>query len=69
MAIRRCFIGLAIAVIFVIGIWPLGFVPQARAETLKFRYFSHVTKTEFFPIADVEGHFVIPNIREGAIYT
>jgi len=66
MTIRRCFIGLAIAVIFVIAICPLG-VPQARAETLKLRYFSHVTKTEFFPIADVEGHFVVPNIREGAI--
>ncbi len=67
MAIRRCFIGLTIAVIFVIGIWPLGSVPQAAAETLKFRFFNQVTKTEFLPIADVEGHVIIPNIREGAI--
>ena len=53
--------------ILVISAWVLGPANQATAETLKFRYFNHVTKTEFFPIADVEGHVVIPNIREGVI--
>jgi len=67
MAIRRCFIGWAIVSIFVIGIWPLGSVPQATAETLNFRIFNHVTKAEGFPIADVEGHLIAVSVREGAI--
>lgn len=46
---------------------PLGSVPQATAETLKFRLFNHVTKAEMFPIPDVEGHFIIANVREGTI--
>jgi hypothetical protein len=40
---------------------------QAAAETLKFRLFNHVTKAEMYPIADVEGHFIIANVREGTI--
>ena len=67
MAIRRFFVGLAIASIFVMSIWPLGSVPQATAETLNFKGFNHVTKSERFPIADVEGHIVNVHEREGAI--
>jgi len=67
MAIRRCFIGLVIATVCVMSIWLLSSVPQATAETFKFTVFNHITKTEFFPIADVEGHVIVPNIREGAI--
>jgi hypothetical protein len=35
MAIRRFSIGPVIVSIFVIGIWLLGSVPQAKAETMK----------------------------------
>jgi hypothetical protein len=69
MAIRRGFIGLAIATIFVIGIVFLGSVPQATAETLNFKVFHHVTKSEMVPIADVEGHAIRLTVREGvAVY-
>jgi hypothetical protein len=66
MAIRRFFIGLAVASIFVIGIWFLGFVPQATAETLNYKNFIHVTKVEAVPIPDAEGHLVRLTVREGA---
>ena len=65
MAIRRFFIGLAVASIFVIGIWLLGSVPQATAETLNFKNFNHVTKVEAVPIPDAEGHLVRLMVREG----
>jgi hypothetical protein len=65
MAIRRCFIGLAIVSILGIGIWVLGSVPQATAETLNFKSFNHVTKQETVPIADVEGHIIRLQVREG----
>jgi len=65
MAIRRYFIGLATASIFVIGIWLLGFVPQATAETLNFKSFNHVTKQEIVPIADAVGHVIGVLVREG----
>ncbi len=65
MARQRCFIGLAIASIFVIGIVLLGSVPQATAETLNFKFFIHVTKQEMVPIADVEGHVIGITVREG----
>ena len=65
MAIRRFFVGLAVASIFVISIWLLGSVPQATAETLNFRSFNHVTKQETVPIPDVEGHYMRFQVREG----
>jgi hypothetical protein len=65
MAIRRCFIGLATASIFVIGIWLLGFVPQATAETLNFKSLDQATKQEFVLIPDVEGHVIGVMTREG----
>lgn len=57
--------GLAVASIFVIGIWLLGFVSQATAETLNFKTLNHVTKMEKIPIAGVEGHFISVMVREG----
>ena len=65
MAIRKFFVGLAVASIFVMSIWPLGSVPQATAETLNFKMLNHVEKAEIIPIADVEGHFVRLFQREG----
>ena len=67
MTIRRFSIGLAIASIFVIGIWLLGSVPQAMAETLNFKWFNHVTKQEGTPIPDAEGHLVFFWMREGVV--
>ena len=65
MAIRRFFIALTVASIFVIGIGLLGFVPQATAETLNFKFFNHVTRAEAVPIPDAEGHLVRLTQREG----
>jgi hypothetical protein len=65
MAIRRFFIGLIAASVFVIGIWIFGSVPQATAETLNFKTFTHVMKSETFPIPDAEGHLVSSSVREG----
>ncbi len=67
MAIRRFSIGLAVASIFVIGIWLLGSVPQAMAETMNYKWFNHMTKMERFPIPDAEGHAVSLWVREGVI--
>jgi hypothetical protein len=66
MAFRKFFMGLAIASIFVIGIWLLCFVPQAIAETLTYKSFTHAVKAEAVPIADAEGHLVRLTLREGA---
>ena len=65
MTIRRWCIGLASAIVFVIGICLLGSVPQANAETLNCKTFSHVTKSEMVPVGDVEGHFIGVLVREG----
>ena len=64
MALPRRFIGLASVSIFLIGMWLLGCVEQATAETLSFKMFNHVTKQEMIPVADVEGHLVGVQARE-----
>jgi len=58
--------GFTIASMVMIGIWVLGFAPQARAETVNFKQFTHVTKQDMVPVADVEGHAIGVNVREGA---
>jgi len=65
MAIRKCFIILAIVSFVGISIWVLGFVPQATAETLNFKSFNHVTKQETVNVPDVEGHIMRLQVREG----
>lgn len=65
MALRRCSTGIVSASIFLVGIWLLGSVTQATAETLNFKMFNHVTKVEMFPIADVPGHVIGVAVREG----
>ncbi len=47
--------------------WVLGSAIQAGAETLNFKFFSHVTRNEVFPVGDIEGHTVGINVREGAV--
>ena len=66
MGIRRFLVGPAITGIFVIGIWLLGSVSQAMAETLNYKFLSHVTSGQAFPIADAEGHVVGFNERFSA---
>ena len=65
MVKRRFISGLAITSILVIGIWLPGSVPEATAETLNLKFFTHVTKMEMVPISDVEGHFIGVSVREG----
>jgi hypothetical protein len=65
MALPKRFMGLASVSIFVIGFVFLASVPQATAETLHYKTFSHVTKSEMVPIADAEGHFIGVLVREG----
>src|SRR3990170_1054715 len=45
----------------------LGSAPQATAETLNYKFLSHVTSGQAFPIADAEGHFVGLNVRFSAL--
>jgi len=65
MVIPRCYIGLASAIIFQMGIWLPGSVPQAAAENLNLKMFSHVTKMEMASIADAEGHTITLTLRKG----
>ena len=58
MAIRRLFVGLAI------GILILGVTSAVVAETLNFKWYSHVVKSEIFVIPDKGGHEVGLNIRD-----
>ena len=53
--------------ILVISAWVLGSVIQAGAESLNFKFFSHVTRSEVFPVGDIEGHNVSIQVREGAV--
>ena len=53
--------------ILVISAWVLGSAIQVVAETLNFKFFSHVTRSEVFPVEDVEGHTFGIQVREGAV--
>ncbi len=53
--------------ILVISVWVPGSTIQAGAETMNFRFFSHVTRGEVFPVGDTEGHNVRIIVREGAM--
>ncbi len=44
--------------IFVISVWVLGSTIEARAETMKYKYYTWVIKSESVPISDMEGHDV-----------
>ena len=57
------YLGPAITGIFVIGIWLLGSVPQGMTETMNYKFLSHVTTGQAFPIDDAEGHVVGVNVR------
>jgi hypothetical protein len=65
MGIGKRRIGLAIVTILLLGMWLLDLAPQAAAETLNFKVFNHVTKSEMFPIAGAEGHVMAVSVREG----
>ncbi len=66
MSIRNRSLRLGGVLTFVISIWLLCFVPQATAETLSYKSFTHAVKAEAVPIADAEGHLVRLTQREGA---
>jgi hypothetical protein len=53
--------------ILVISAWVLGSAIQAGAETMNFKFISHSTRSEVFPVGDTEGHNVVVNVREGAV--
>src|SRR4030042_4399216 len=44
--------------IFVISAWVLGPAIQAEAETMNYKFYSWVIKSESVPISDMEGHAV-----------
>ncbi|MEN6319965.1 MAG: hypothetical protein ABFD82_14570 [Syntrophaceae bacterium] len=50
---------------FIIGFWLLGAIPQAMAETINIKFFSHVTKMESVTIPNVDGHAVRFVMSEG----
>jgi hypothetical protein len=53
--------------ILVISAWVLGSAMQAGAETLNYKFYTWVIKSERVPVADVEGHTVVLTTR-GAFY-
>jgi len=53
--------------VFIIAAWLMGSVAQVMAETLNYKFLSHVTGGQAFPIADAEGHFVGLNVRFSAM--
>jgi hypothetical protein len=53
--------------VLVISSLVLGSSIQVVAETLNFKFFSHVTRSEIFPVGDVEGHTFGIQVREGAV--
>ncbi len=53
--------------LLVMSAWVLGSAIPAGAETMNFKFFSHVTRSEVLPVGDVEGHNVALNVREGAV--
>ena len=53
--------------ILVISAWVLGSANGVGAETLNYKFYSYVIKTEKFPIGDVEEHAVDLYVR-GAFY-
>lgn len=53
--------------VLVISSLVLGSASQVVAETLNFKFFSHVTRSEVFPVGDVEGHTFGIQVREGAV--
>jgi hypothetical protein len=53
--------------ILAISGWVLASTIQAGAETLNYKFYTYVIKAENVPVADVEGHTVVLNIR-GSFY-
>jgi hypothetical protein len=53
--------------VLIVAAWILGSAIQAGAETMNFKFFSHVTRTEVLPVGDTEGHNVGIEVREGAV--
>jgi len=50
-------------IILLIGVWLIGFATLASAETLKYKIYTYVVKSENVLIGDVEGHAVGLAIR------
>jgi hypothetical protein len=53
--------------ICVISAWVLGVAVPGEAETLNYKFFTWVIKSESVPVSDVEGHTVALHMR-GAFY-
>ena len=49
--------------ILVISAWAFASALQAEAETMNYKIYTYVTKTESFPIGDVEGHTMGLSLR------
>lgn len=53
--------------IFAISVWVLGSAIEARAETMNYKFYTWVIKSESVPIGDMEGH-VVSFIMRGGFY-
>ncbi len=60
-------ISYSLVIVLAIGVFLLGSVTHAKAETLEFKNFTQVTKQEVVPIPNVEGHFLGVAVREGVM--
>jgi hypothetical protein len=54
-------------ILLVIGVWLVGFATLAGAETMKYKIYTYVVKSENVLIGDVEGHAVSLIIRRAIL--
>jgi len=60
---RKISLALIIAFVLLFGLTLFG--TQAKAETVKFKVTSYITKVEAIPVPDVEGHILLIGERRG----
>ena len=54
-------------IILLIGVWLVGFATPASAETMRYKIYTYVVKSENVLIGDVEGHAVSLAIRRAIL--
>ena len=53
--------------VFVISAWVLGPAIRAEAETMNYKFYTWVIKSESVPISDMEGH-IVSFVLRGCFY-
>ena len=67
MTIKRFIATRGFIILLVIGVWLVGFATLASAETMKYKIYTYMVKSENVLIGDVEGHAVSLAIRRAIL--